>query len=114
LYFTAEGLLLHDLPRHSSDTIRKQIRNYAETLIGKTLPFVVLLVIHYSGKILFDFWILPGFAGFLMEFLWLILPIFVITTSISWWFHKNTKRIFYGALLNALLMSWVASVVFPF
>jgi dienelactone hydrolase len=114
LYFTAEGLLLHDLPRHSSDTSRKQIRNYAETLIGKTLPFAVLLVIHYSGKILFDFWILPGFAGFLMEFLWLILPIFVITTSISWWFHKSTKRIFYGALLNALLMSWVASVVFPF
>jgi len=116
LYFVSESLFLHDLPRTDSErpTTRNDIRNYAVTIISKILPFAVLLAIHYSTKVFFDFWILPGFVGFLMEFLWLILPIFVITTSISWWFYKNTQSIGYGALLNALLMSWVASVVFPF
>lgn len=116
LYFASESLFLHDLPRHDSNGIktRHQIQNYVEPVLGKILPFAILLAFHFSSKIFFDFWVLPSFVGFLLEFLWLILPIFVITTIISWWFHKNTQRAGYGALLNALLMSWVASVVFPF
>jgi len=115
-YFVAEGLFLHDLPRSASGSpqLQHKMRDYAETIIGKILPFVILIAIHYSTKILFDIWILPGFAGFLMEFLVLIIPIFVITTTVSWWFYNKTQRIGYGALFNALVMSWVASVIFPF
>jgi dienelactone hydrolase len=115
-YFLSEGLFLHDLPQHNpySPKTRQEIRNYAETVIGKILPYVVLIAIHYSSKILFDVWIFPSFVGFLMEFLMLIIPIFLITTSISWWFYRRTQRVGYGTLLNTLLMSWVASVIFPF
>jgi len=115
-YFVAEGLFLHDLPRSASDSpkLQHKMRDYAETIIGKILPFVILIAIHYSTKILFDIWILPGFAGFLMEFLVLIIPIFAITITVSWWFYNKTQRIGYGAVFNVLLMSWVASVIFPF
>jgi len=49
-----------------------------------------------------------------MEFLVLIIPIFAITITVSWWFYNKTQRIGYGAVFNVLLMSWVASVIFPF
>jgi dienelactone hydrolase len=115
-YFLSEGLFLHYIPRKNPRSSRAatEIRNYGETIIGKIMPFVLLLVFHYSAKILFGVWILSGFIGFLMEFLVLIVPIFVVTTTISWWFYRKTGKIGYGALLNTLLMSLVASVIFPF
>ena len=115
-YFVAEGFYLHKfnswLP--SSPGFWNNLRNLAAAVIGKIAPFAILLFIHYSVKIAFDVWLLPAFIGFLLEFLWLIVPIFAIASSFSWWFYKRTGDVFSGAMLNTLLMSWIAAVVFPF
>jgi dienelactone hydrolase len=114
VYFVGEGLYLHE--RRNSDHQGKfaVLREYGGTVLAKILPFLAILCLQYLSKLLFDVWILPGFAGFIFEFLWLIVPIFIITTTCSWWFYKNTKRMGAGAIFNALMMAWVASAVFPF
>ena len=115
-YFISEGLYLHKFaqPMPNEQSIRNETRNVAGKVFGKTAPFIALLSLHYIVRIMFGIWILPSFAGFLLEFLWLILPIFAITTVFSSMFYKRTENIFPGALFNSLLMAWVASVVFPF
>jgi hypothetical protein len=113
-YFVAEGRYLHELnnalEKHGISIV---FLNYCKAIFGKTVPFLILILLQYLTKVAFGIWLLPSFVGFLIEFLWLIVPIFLITTSFSFWFHNKTWRTAPGALFNALLMSWVASAVFP-
>jgi dienelactone hydrolase len=116
-YFLAEGLYLHEF---SDKTQQRQqgnwldLRNCVKTVLMKLVPFLAVICLQYLPKVFFNIWILPGIFGFLVEFLWIIIPIFIITTACSWWFYKNTRRIGTGAVFNALLLAWIASVVFPF
>jgi hypothetical protein len=115
-YFLAEGLYIHRLTSGlpSKHVPRGSARDFAFSIFGKISPFVLLIGLQYTLKLAFDVWLLPSFVGFLLEFVWLIVPIFAIATSFSWWFQKHTGNALSGALFNALLMSWVAAVVFPF
>jgi dienelactone hydrolase len=116
-YFAAEGLYLHEF---SDKTQQRQqgnwvdLRNCVKTVLIKIAPFLAVICLQYLPKVFFNVWILPGTFGFLIEFLWIIIPIFIITTACSWWFYKNTGRVGTGAVFNALLVAWTASVVFPF
>jgi uncharacterized membrane protein len=117
VYFAAEGLYLHELIDKTQQ--RQQgnwvdLRNCAKTVLIKIAPFLAIICLQYLPKVFFNIWILPGTFGFLIEFLWIIIPIFIITTACSWWFYKNTGRVGTGAVFNALLIAWIASVVFPF
>lgn len=85
-----------------------------KAVIGKVAPFVAVICVHYVPIVLFSLWVFPSFVGFLVEFFWLIGPIFIITTICSWWFYKNTRSVWLGAVFNALMMAWVASTTFPF
>jgi dienelactone hydrolase len=116
-YFAAEGLYLHELIDKTQQ--RQQgnwvdLRNCAKTVLIKIAPFLAIICLQYLPKVFFNIWILPGTFGFLVEFLWIIIPIFIITTVCSWWFYKNTGKVGTGAVFNALLIAWIASVVFPF
>ncbi|MDQ1279164.1 MAG: Alpha/beta fold hydrolase [Thermoproteota archaeon] len=91
-----------------------EVKDCLKTVFGKTVPFATVIAFQYIPKRLFNIWFLPSFIGFLIEFLWIITPIFVITTRCSWWFHRNTGKTTAGALFNVLILSWVAAVVFPF
>jgi len=116
-YFAAEGLYLHEF---SGKTQQRQqgnwvdLRNCVKTVLIKIAPFLAIICLQYLSKVFFNIWILPGTFGFLVEFLWIIIPIFIINTACSWWFYKNTGRVGTGAVFNALLIAWIASVVFPF
>jgi dienelactone hydrolase len=116
-YFAAEGLYLLELIDKTQQ--RQQgnwvdLRNCAKTVLIKIAPFLAIIFLQYLPKVFFNIWILPGTFGFLVEFLWIIIPIFIITTVCSWWFYKNTGKVGTGAVFNALLIAWIASVVFPF
>ena len=116
-YFVAEGLYLHEfienkLQRQQGNWV--DLGNCVKTVVIKIAPFFCIICLQYLSKVFFNFWILPGTLGFLVEFLWLIVPIFIITTACSWWFNRNTHRVGTGVVFNALLVAWIASVVFPF
>lgn len=116
VYFVVEGLYLHKLIHGLPDKRGKlnDLGDWVVTILGKIFPFVILLFVQYGVQVAFGIWLLPSFAGFLLEFLWLIVPIFAIASTFSWWFFKQSGKVLSGALLNTLLMAWIASVVFPF
>ena len=114
-YFVAEGLYLHELQetKTGKGTWTGAI-NYAKVVFAKIAPFLIIIALQYLPKLFFNIWVFPSFIGFITEFLWLVIPIFIITTVTSTWFYRNTHNIFAGAVLNTLTLAWIASVVFPF
>ncbi len=115
-YFTAEGFYLHGRhePAKRERGAKAALSNYGKAVFSKIVPFAALVLLAYMPKALFGIWILPSFVGFLVEFLWLIMPIFIVTTTCSWWFYRNTGNVATGVVFNAVMLAWVASVVFPF
>ena len=113
-YFGTEGLYLHEFIDRKQHSNWVGLRNCVKTVLIKITPFLALICLQYLPKLFFNIWILPGTIGFLVEFLWLIIPIFIITTTCSWWFYRNTQRVGTGAIFNAMMIAWVAAVVFPF
>lgn len=115
-YFLAEGLYffqfrswIRQTPGYFSDLL-----GCGKAVVGKAAPFVAVICVQYVPILLFNVWVFPSSVGFLVEFLWLIAPIFIITTICSWWFYRNTRSVWLGAVFNTLMMAWVASTTFPF
>jgi len=116
VYFLVEGLYLHELHDWSwqKQGLVSDLLSCGKVALGKVAPFVTVICLQYVPIVLFSLWIFPSYVGFLVEFLWSIVPLFIITTTCSWWFYRNTKSVWSGAVFNALMMAWVASTVFPF
>jgi hypothetical protein len=70
-------------------------------------------VLQYGGFYLLDTVFVGGFVGFLLEFLMAIVPMLIITASITWWSQRN-NQLAASILLNALLFSWIAAGLFPY
>ena len=115
-YFIAEGLYLYgplNLGAAKKGNFAKS-GELAKIVFAKISPFILIIGLQYLSRVILGVWLLPGFAGFLVEFLWLIVPIFVITTTCSWWFHNKTGTLATGVVFNTLLLAWIAAVIFPF
>ncbi len=116
VYFVAEGIYLHS-PQNAAlnhENIAAKVAEWAEVVFVKVIPFLIIIGFQYLPKLVFDTWLLPSFLGFMAEFVWLITPIFVVSTTCSFWFGKKTGGIGTGTIFNALMLSWIASTVFPF
>lgn len=114
-YFFVEGLFLHRLRKRNQRTgVLFEIQDVLKVIMIKVGPFVALICLQYLPWVLLGFPLFPGMVGFLMEFLWLFVPIFAMSTACSWWFYRNTSSIGLGVIFNALIFAWVAAVVFPF
>jgi dienelactone hydrolase len=108
-YFIVEQLFLLKDEFRQRGTV-----DYLEIVFVKISPFVMLLGINFLPKVIFGIWIIPSFAGFIIEFLWLMIPIFVITAVSTLWFFRRTHNLATGALFNTLVLAWIAATVFPF
>jgi hypothetical protein len=114
-YFVAEGLYLHGIQEtNSSRGNWTGAVAYIKVVFAKIAPFLIIIGLQYWPKLLFNIWIFPSYIGFIAEFLWLIVPIFIITSVNSTRFYRETHNIATGAVFNALILAWIASVVFPF
>jgi dienelactone hydrolase len=116
VYFIAEAFYLHGPISQSVANTGKlaKIGELAKIVFVKISPFILIIGLQYLSRLILGVWLLPGFAGFITEFLWLIVPLFVITTTCSWWFHNKTGTLATGVVFNTLLLAWVAAVIFPF
>ena len=116
VYFMVEGLYLHELrqPSWRKSALLTAIVDLAKTIGIKITPFLAVLLLQYIPFVLLGFQLFPSFAGFLIEFLWLLIPIFIISTACSWWLYHSTTRIGPGAVFNALVFAWIAASLFPF
>ncbi len=115
-YFLVESLYFYEYRDWTGqqEGFSPHLLSWGKVVVGKVAPFVAVICVQYVPAILFGIWILSSYAGFLVEFLWLIIPIFAITTTCSWWLFRETGNVWTGAVFNALMMAWVAATVFPF
>jgi hypothetical protein len=116
VYFTVEGLYLHEFrqPSWRKSVFLASILDLTRTIGVKVGPYLAVLFLQYAPFVLFGSQLFPDFAGFLIEFLWLLAPIFAISTTCSWWLYRTTSRIGTGAVFNTLLFAWIAAGLFPF
>jgi len=114
VYFLVEGLYLHEFrePR-PKPTFSADFLSLCKVIGIKVIPYVALLCLQYVPMILLNRLLVPSFAAFLIEFFWLLAPIFTISTACSWWFYRETQKIGTGVVFNSLLFAWIAATVFP-
>jgi dienelactone hydrolase len=112
IYFVSEGLYLHVYRQRQM--AGSAAGNAARTILLKLAPYLALLKIQYLPMFALNYRLLPGFLGFFIEFIWAIIPLFVISTFVSWWSYRFTGRIWAGVLLNAILFAWASAGLFPF
>ena len=86
-------------------TISSAIPHFSKILLTKCL-FLQLFIGLILGKPF-----ISGMFGFYLLFFWEFTPFFIITTAISTWSYSLTKRIYIGAMLNALLFSWTLASI---
>ena len=116
VYFLVDGLFLHGVRTGEDETggVRRAFCGLGKVVLMKVVPYLLVIVFQYVPFVVFGVPLLGGFAGLLVEFLWLFVPIFVISTVCSWWFHRYTGTIGLGVMFNTLIFAWMAAVVFPF
>jgi len=115
VYFFAEGLYFHEFHNWSAQKsgLRSDTIAVMKAIGVKIFPYAALLGVNYVPMVWLNTRPLPTFMGFLMEFLWGVVPLFIISMACSWWFYRRTSNIGTGAILNALLFAWSAAATFP-
>lgn len=112
VYFTADGLYLHVYrDRQAAGSMAGNLMRVSGLKIA---PYLGLLLVQYIPMFASNFRLIPGFIGFFVEFLWAILPLFLVSIFSSWWLYRLTGRIGFGAMFNSLLFAWVSAGLFPF
>ncbi len=108
-YFFVEGLYFYQyrIPKENS------LVDFVKIVTIKVAPYIALIIVNYLPMFLFNFRVFPSFAGFIMEFVLGIIPLFIITISYSWWFFKKTNNFGVGVVLNTLLFAWSSAAIFP-
>lgn len=112
IYFFVEGLYLHRL-RKPPTTPNSKIKDLIKTLLIKTTPYLVLIAINYIPMFLFHIQVFPSLIGFIIEFMLGIIPLFLISTTYSWWFYHKTYHLSLSTTLNAFLFAWISAAIFP-
>ena len=110
VFFFVEGLFLHELRKGTGQEYTDLLR----VLVIKLVPYLAVLGFQYIPMYSLNLRLFPGFLGFFVEFIWVIVPLFAISTVCSWWLHRITGRIGAGAIFNSLLIAWVSASLFPF
>ena len=115
LYFSIDGLItvgMYNL--NIKEETKKQKFLAVLKIIGiKLLPFVLVLIVQYIPLIIFNFRILSGFLGFSIQFIIMLLPLFIIYTIVTTWLYDKTGTLESGALLNAFLFAWTLATLLP-
>lgn len=108
-YFFVESLYFF----HYRIPGEKLIVDFVKIVTIKVAPYVALIFVNYLPMFLFNFRVFPSFAGFIMEFVLGIIPLFMITISYSWWFFRKGNNFGASIVLNTLLFAWSSAAIFP-
>lgn len=106
------GIFLHGQIRRParSSRLATWLSWSASGTIALVAPLAVLLLVQYLPLLTTGFIPFVGPGGFLANFsmtLFHVIGLIVLTTPISTWFFILTGKIYPGAILNALLVTWM-------
>ncbi len=115
IYFIMDGFISTGIyEKKLKDNKRKTKIWVASKVTGlKLLPLVLILLIQYVPMLISGYQIFTGFLGFSMQFVIMLLPLFLIYSIATIWFYEKTRSIESGALFNALLFAWTLSILLP-
>jgi pimeloyl-ACP methyl ester carboxylesterase len=80
------------------------------SMIALCLPLVLFLLVQYVPLFTSGFIPFTGPNGLFVAFVINIFPmliLFALTTAVSAWMHQLTDTVYAGAILNALIITWV-------
>jgi dienelactone hydrolase len=112
-FFLVEGIWIMGILRTKTrETWRKaQVSRFSRAIVIKCWIYVLILLVQLIMGLILGKPFISGFLGFYLLFFWEFTPFFIITTIISTWSYSLTKRIYIGAMLNALLFSWTLASI---
>jgi len=115
VYFYVEsGWLIGAMRTKANETwARTQIDWTLKAILIKCSPYFILLMLNYGFGMIAGFALLPGMLGFSFLFFYAFAPWFVISTIVVVWGHHLTGQHWVGAILNAVLFSWVMASMLP-
>jgi hypothetical protein len=110
--FVFMGVFLHgQLRRPAKDSrLATWISWSAWNLVAMITPVVLFLMIQYVPLFTTGFIPLVGPGGMIVSFvlnLFHIIGVLIIVVPLSTWFYQLTGKIYLGALLNALIVTWM-------
>jgi dienelactone hydrolase len=115
-FFLIEGVWLIGFLRVSpkSTWIQTQTNWTLHATFIKTIPYITVvglqfLIAHITGILLF-----PGAIGFLLLFVWGLIPLFLLTPTILVWSYRISNRVYVGALICAFILAWSLATTFAF
>jgi dienelactone hydrolase len=111
LCFLLTGVFLHgQIRRPTRATPMRTFRSRSlDNVIALCVPLILFLLVQYVPLFVTGFIPFVGPNGLFVVFvinLFHILMLLAITAVISTWFYEWTGRIYLGAILNALLVTW--------
>jgi hypothetical protein len=114
-FFLVEGLWLMGLLRTAPQATwaKTQLAWTAKAIFIKCIPYVLVLFVQFAASYAIGRPFLSGQLGFMLLFLWMIIPTMAIATSITAWSYRLTDRIYVGVVLDALLFSWIMASILP-
>jgi dienelactone hydrolase len=111
--FFADGLFFYEYYNHRErEDVKSTILQFFKIMGIKIAPFVFIIFIIYGPLFLFDQKFVPGFLGLILEFLWGVIPIILISSIFTDWFYRLTRSIGTGAFFNALIIAWIIADTF--
>jgi len=115
IYFLADGFISTGIYEKKLKGFGTKNKIWSTTkVVGlKLLPLVLVLLVQYIPMLISGFQLLTGFLGFSMQFIFMLLPLFLIYSVATLWFYNKTKTIESGAIFNALLFAWTISTLLP-
>ncbi|MHA2378736.1 MAG: alpha/beta hydrolase [Candidatus Thorarchaeota archaeon] len=115
IYFYVEsGWLMGAMRTKAKETwARTQIDWTLKAILIKCSPYFILLILHYGFGMITGLALLPGMVGFSFLFFYAYAPWFVISTIVVVWGHHLTGVHWLGAIVNAMLFSWVLASMLP-
>jgi hypothetical protein len=79
----------------------------------KCIPYLLVLFVQFAASYAIGRPFLSGQLGFMLVFLWMIIPTMAIATSLAAWSYRLTDHIYVSVILNALLFSWIMASILP-
>jgi len=115
IYFVMDGFISVGIYEKRLKSRDRNAKLWSATQVTglKLLPLILVLLIQYVPMLISGFQLFTGFLGFSMQFIIMLLPLFLIYSVATLWFYEKTRTIESGALFNALMFAWTLSILLP-
>ncbi|MHA2060462.1 MAG: hypothetical protein ACW976_06770, partial [Candidatus Ranarchaeia archaeon] len=115
-FFLIEGIWITGIlrPMITKTKVTSYMKWGVKITLTKLLPYLILFAAQYLPTLIWGDLLIPGFIGFLLLFLFTSILLFGVTSLFLAWSVYQTGRVYSGAILSAILLSWSLVSILPF